>query len=92
VVQKRKNPVVQNFSTYYYIRWDTIGQGKLCAVAEFFRRSRNLCHGMTHLRLKMKKRPVNSWTKWRTFWWKWRIFAGRRKSLHPAQDLLIMIS
>ena len=60
VVQKRKNPVVQNFSTYYYIRWDTIGQGKLCAVAEFFRRSRNLCHGMTHLRLKMKKRPVNS--------------------------------
>ena len=60
VVQKRKNPVVQNFSTYYYIRWDTIGQGKLCAIAEFFRRSRNLCHGMTYLRLKMKKRPVDS--------------------------------
>ena len=60
VVQKRKNPVVQNFSTYYYICWDTIEQGKFCAVAEFFRRSRNLCRGMTYLRLKMKKRPVDS--------------------------------
>jgi hypothetical protein len=81
VVQKRKNPVVQNFSNYYYIRWDTIGQGKLCAVAEFFRRSRNLCHGMTHLRLKMKKTPGQFVNKMTNILVKMTDICGKAKKL-----------
>ena len=36
VVQKRKSSAVQNFSIYYYIRLDTIGQDKNQDVLQFF--------------------------------------------------------